>query len=133
MTDVAKHADAIFVGLDGDNIGKVVTAANPAGQRAIEQLFPGYHVAWREVGNVDWAVSLPSDWREYCFNIPSLLLLPNHGLNRRLLAMRPLEKTSPDQFAFLMMFGTNNQSVRAMFWSIAKRQFVNVNMPHQRN
>jgi hypothetical protein len=131
-TDVPKHADAIFIGLEGKDIGKVVAGAGPVGQLAIEQLFPGCHVGWREIDALDELV-LPADWREFCFVVSALVKLPNHGLNRHLLGLRSLKKMSPDQFAFLMSFSTNNPSVRIMFWSIARQQFQQVNMPSQHN
>ena len=131
LHDLPKQIDVLFAGCDGDHLGEVVAKASPTGQRAVEKLFPGGHIAWREVCGPD-KPHFPDDWREFCFVIPQVVNIPGHGLPRNLLASRPFDELSPDQFAFLMMMGTNEQGVRAAFWSTDSR-LVQVTMPDQRN
>ena len=131
FSDIPRQFDAVFIGSDRYQ-GEVVAQAGPDGQRAIERLFPNRCIAWRELdaSNQEY---LPNDWREFCFNVPQLVDVPGHGLRRDLLALKPLEEISPDQFAFLMMMSTNEQDSRTAFFSLTERRMISVTAPSQRN
>jgi len=118
--------DAVFIGSDQYH-GEVVAQARPDARRAIEKIFPNAYVAWREEEH------LPDGWLEFCFIIPRLVDIPDHGLRRDLLALRRLEEMTPDQFAFLMMISANDHGSRTAFWSITQQRLVGVTLPSQRN
>jgi hypothetical protein len=120
LSNIANQCDVLFIGADGEDTGIVVAKAGPAGQRVIEKLFPGGLIGWRELDVVEQTY-FPPDRREFYFVVPDLLDLPDHGLRRELLTLRPIEKFSPDQFAFLMMSSVNHQgNVRAAIYSISE-------------
>jgi hypothetical protein len=48
VRELAQQYDVLFIGLDGGAFGEVIAKAGPAGQRAIEKLFPNGRIAWRE-------------------------------------------------------------------------------------
>jgi len=131
--DLSKMVDVLVIGLEGEYLGEVLTKASPAGREAVEKLFPGTHIEWRDDLGPD-ATVFPNDWKEFSFVIPGLLRdLPRFGLKhtlpQRLLDLRPIDELSPDQFAALMMFGVNNQGVRSAMWSLSKNQLEIVNVP----
>jgi len=131
FSDIPRQFDAVFIGSDQYQ-GEVVAQAGPDGQRAIEGLFPNTCIAWREL-DASSQEYLPNDWREFCFNVPQLVDVPGHRLRRDLLALKPLEEISPDQFAYLMMMSTNEQDSRAAFFSLTERRMISVTTPSQRN
>jgi hypothetical protein len=132
IRDVSQQYDALFIGLDGDALGEVVAKASPAGQRAIEKLFPNGCIAWRELDAADRPY-LPQDWCEFDFSVPWLLQhAPDHKLCLDLLALKPIDKLGPDDFAFVMMISTREQGVRAALFS-AERGFLEFPAPSQRN
>ena len=112
--------------------GNVIAIAGPAGQRAIEKLFPGGVIKWREIWNAERA-DFPADWRDFCFVVPDLLARPDHGLRWEFLALSPIEKFSPDQFAFLMMFSVNHQGNASAAIYSREKGLIQVKPPSQTN
>jgi hypothetical protein len=125
--------DALFIGLDGGALGEVVAKASPAGRRAIEKLFPNARIAWRELDAAERPY-LPQDWREFTFVVPWLLQhAPDHKLCLDLLALKPIDQFSPDDFAFLLLISTREQGVRVALYSDAEHGFVEFPAPSQHN
>jgi hypothetical protein len=135
VRDVSQQYDALFIGLDGDAVGKVIAKASPAGQRAIERLFPNGGIAWREIDAGEWPAGLPNDWREFIFPVAGLFQhFPDHRLRRDVLGLKALDKFSPgDRFAFLMMFSTVDQGVRAAYFSETEGYFFEARSHTHRN
>jgi hypothetical protein len=131
LSDISRQFDAVFIGSDQYQ-GEVVAQAGSDGQRAIERLLPNSCIAWREL-DASNPLHLPNDWREFCFNVLELVDVPGHRLQRDLLALKPLEEISPDQFAFLMMMSTNEQDARTAFFSLTERRLISATMPSQHN
>jgi hypothetical protein len=113
----------LFAGLD-IQVGEVVTTASPDGRRAVENIFPDCHIAWR--GIREGAEVFPNDWLEFNFVIPALIEDGNirHALPEHPLKLVPLRQMSADQFAFLMMYAAQNQGVRAGMVSALTKEVI---------
>ena len=120
--------DVLFIGCDGEHRGEVVTKASPAGREAVEKIFPGTLIEWRDDLGPD-AAFFPDDWKEFTFVIAGLLRdLPRfgwkHNLPQHLIDLEPIEDINPDQWAVIMATGANDQGARAGLWSISQNKLT---------
>jgi hypothetical protein len=131
--DLAKMADVLFIGLDGDLLGNVQAVASPTGRAAVEKLFPGYNIAWSDdLGR--GRKLFPDDWKRFAFDLPCLLhemadVGLQHKLPKGLLSRRPISELDPDQLAALMTAGANDQGVRSAMWSLGENKITIIGDP----
>jgi hypothetical protein len=120
IDEIPKVVDVLFIGLQ-KYVGEVVTIASPEGRAAVEKIFNGLQVEWREP-RVN-AQSFPSDWREFNFVIPGIVegcaehRIPAPIFPEHILKLKTFDEMSADHFACLMMLSANHQGVRAAMFS----------------
>ena len=124
--DLTKMVDVLFIGLDGEHLGVVQAIASQAGRKAVEKLFPECHIHWRD--DLEPGL-LADDWREFNFVLSRLLrdvagLGLQHNLPKDLLGQVPIDELNPDQFAFLMAVGADDQGARTALWSISENKLA---------
>jgi hypothetical protein len=135
--DLTEMTDVLFVGFDGEHLGRVQVVASPAGREAVEKIFPGCVFHWSDDFGRDRTL-FPNNWKQYSFDLP--LLLQNiaamglqHNLPADLLGSRPINELDPDQFAALMTAGANDQGVRSAMWSLRENKITMIGEPRTLN